>query len=574
MAALYWLWTLARPQAPRILAGFLVMILARVALTVAFLAPAFFLDYILLGGHYDAIIWLIVWVLGANLVREACLIAGRQLWVGNEAFMNLTLNKRMLYSLYRKQSGYLDKQRTGSFVHYFTGDIKQLTQSLSFDLPVGVQEALNMLIMMALIGWASPSMLLLVVVVGVIYVWMGRRYGPERRAMGKEVQTSRGQFISKLEEGVSATREVVAFHRQAWEYRRFEESFRQYFDKVMKEGKMINRQLLATDPLKWLGHLSIIGIGGYEAIQGNISIGLVVVMYQFSTQVLDSFNQVFQFILRFSGVLGSVDRIKLAMDEGEAPAGHRHVHGEIREIGFHGVTYAYEKHLPPAIQDLTLAMPRGKKLAIVGGSGGGKSTIARLLQGGAEPDQGEIRINGVPLQECIQTEWRDRIAVVAQDPYLMPDTIRSNILLGREVEEERLMEICRVAQLTGLLQKLAIGLDTVIGERGITLSGGERQRIAIARALASEREILVLDEATSALDLDTERKLQAALDRYAEGKTVIWIAHRLSTVQNADIIYVMDQGRLVEVGTHTELMEAPTRYSSLVSAQVQAEQAG
>ena len=229
-----------------------------------------------------------------------------------------------------------------------------------------------------------------------------------------------------------------------------------------------------------------------------------------------------------------------------------------------------QKISPKVLDELSLSVPIGKKVAIVGASGSGKSTIAKLLIRFFQPSDGTIRVNGSDLYEMREDEYDSSYNIAFQEPYFFPDTIRNNILFGRTgISDEKMIEICRLAQIHEDIMKLDLGYDAVIGERGISLSGGQKQRLSLARALATDPEILILDEATSALDLETERQIQRNMDELRQGKTTIIIAHRLSTVQNADVIYVFENGRVAEAGSHKELMKNGFVYVNLVHAQAE-----
>ncbi|WP_238403008.1 ABC transporter ATP-binding protein [Paenibacillus mesophilus] len=205
-------------------------------------------------------------------------------------------------------------------------------------------------------------------------------------------------------------------------------------------------------------------------------------------------------------------------------------------------------------------------MAFVGASGSGKSTIAQLLVRLYEPTGGRLLVNGFPIEQLDREQWAGRTNIVFQEPYLFPDTIRNNLTFGRSVSDQKLMDMCRDMQMHDVFASLPQGYDTPVGERGVTLSGGQRQRLAIIRSLLADPDILILDEATSSLDAETERKVQRYMDEARRGKTTIVIAHRLSIVENADIIYVLDQGTLAEQGTYEELADNGPVFRRLIKA--------
>ena len=251
----------------------------------------------------------------------------------------------------------------------------------------------------------------------------------------------------------------------------------------------------------------------------------------------------------------------------EPDSGTRSVPDPIDEVEFDDVSFTYDGEDDPVLSDITLRIDRGEFVGIVGQSGTGKSTVVSLLARIYDPTSGEIRANGTSIAEFDLREWRSNVAMVRQDPHIFNDTLRYNLTTGRDVSKGELRRVSEVAQISHFLDELAAGYDTPLGDDGVKLSGGQRQRVALARALLSDAELLILDEATSDLDSDLERRIHETIERLGDDRTVIAIAHRLSTVRTADRIYTVEKGRITESGSHHELLRNDGKYAYLHSIQ-------
>ncbi|MFF2482999.1 ABC transporter ATP-binding protein [Paenibacillus sp. NPDC058071] len=479
------------------------------------------------------------------------------------------LASRLMQAMYRLPISKLQNQRTAHYVYHFTNDLNQTVDIAAEDLPRMVQQ----IVAIVIIGWivleASPALLILIVLLGIVYVWRGRRFGAERYQAAGKVNQSRSEMLVHMDEGVAATREVVAFHRQDWENRKFQKLYDVYFRNVMQEGKLINKQMMKSEPFTWLAMLAVFVFGGWLTLEGSLSLGYFIVIFQFASRLMESINILYSSFLGMVSKLSSTERLRNAIHAEKVQDGISRLSGPVQSLCFDQVTFSYEENKEAVLKSVDLEIPIGKKIAIVGTSGSGKSTMASLLMRFFEPVSGVIRVNEMNLDDIAREDWTSRIAIVSQEPYFLAGTIKNNLSFGQSgVTEEEMAEACRTAYIHDFIATLPKGYDTVIGERGVTLSGGQRQRLALARALLSKREILLLDEATSALDLETERIVQENLDNRSPKFTIVVIAHRLSTVRNADIIYVVEDGSIVECGTHEQLMSGDALYRYLVTKQM------
>jgi len=476
------------------------------------------------------------------------------------------LTSDLMHALHRMPAAAIRSERTGKFVQHLTDDIHGVASLIQGFVPNGIQHALTVILLGGIVGWAHPALLAAIVAIGGLYIALGRRYGPPTKAAAKDVRAKRAELLVEIEEGVAASREVVAFHRIAWEKRRFERRFAAYFEAVLTEGRLENRQLFATAPLRWAVTFAVLGIGGVAVIRQQMSLGTFVVVYQFAVQLVEGIQGLFGFFMQASSRMAAVERVRGMLDGAAMPEGGAPLAGPVRSLALRDVRFRYAPDAPYVLNGVTLELPVGRKIAFVGMSGGGKSTIAQLLVRFYEPEAGELEVNGRALSGVTRESWEERVRIVFQEPYLFPDTIRTNLMMGRETcaDEAALREACRIAHIDEFIDSLEEGFDTVIGERGIQLSGGQRQRLALARALLDRPDILILDEATSSLDLETERRVQQGIDAARLGMTTIVIAHRLSTVRNADVIYVMKDGVVAEAGAHDDLMSRSGEYAALV----------
>ncbi|MBP1996111.1 ABC transporter ATP-binding protein [Paenibacillus eucommiae] len=478
--------------------------------------------------------------------------------------LKIILRQEYMQSMMKMPVKHYQNERLGSiFTHMQT--LLDTPRILAYQIPMGIEHILNFLILAVVIGMATPLLLGGLFVFSISYIVVGKVFAPRIQQMAREVQEHRADLNVHIEEGISSTREVIAYHREAWEQKKIDTSYTSYYEKLMESAKLRNKQMRWTDPLQWGGSIVILSIGGYGVFTGHLTLGLFVVIYQFGNQFVQSVQGVYQFVIGIKESFVGVERARQLLQNEEISDKGQSLDGSIQSLRFAGVSFRYAQDRNWVLNELDLDVSMGKKTAFVGSSGGGKSTLAQLLVRFYEPDQGGIMINGYPIHQIVRKDWTSRVSIVFQEPYLFPETIENNITLGRTYTREQVAAACKIAEIHDFIMTMEDTYDTIIGERGITLSGGQRQRIAIARAVLGQPEILILDEATSALDQETERLVQANLDQARKDQTTIIIAHRLSTVENADMIHFMERGQVVESGTHAELVARRGYYHRLIS---------
>lgn len=567
MHKIKWLWRHASKEKWMIAAATVLMIVEMVASLASIGIQQSIIDDVFMEGQTERFWTLLIWMAAVYIVYSVLFTFGPHMIHRTFAKIRLSMCRELMERMHRTPVSVIQNERTASYVYHFTNDISTSANLISSEIPRIVQQLAGIIILMTITAAASPWLLLSMIGCSVIYVALGNYFGPRRRKAAAQVNQHQSDLLVHLEEGVSSTREVVAFHRETWEAEIYNRKFSTLFASIMKEGKLINKQILMSEPFRWGAILLVLLIGGTLVLNDSLSLGMFIITYQFTSRMMDAFYTIFQFVMGLSSKMASVERIRGVMDGESLSEGTNHLaESEVYSIELDRLTFRYSPEMNAVLNELSLLIPRGSKVAFVGASGGGKSTVASLLTRFYEPEDGAIYVNGKPLQQLKRSDWTQKATIVFQEPYLFPDTIRVNLLMGMDyISEYEMIKACQATLIHDYISSLPNGYDTIIGERGVTLSGGQRQRLALARAIIRKSDVLILDEATSSLDLESERQIQENLDRLWKGKMMIVIAHRLSTVQNADMIYVLSGGRLVEQGTHDQLLRMPSsNYRSLV----------
>ena len=465
---------------------------------------------------------------------------------------------------------YFDRHQTGEIMSYITNDVAALQNALVDRLIELVTESsifIGSLVMMVLLDWKLSLLTLITVpLVGQAMKIFGRKL----KSSGTVIQERLADITATMQESIAAVRVVKSFGREDFEIERFHRQNELNFRAEMKNNQLMS---LLTPTVEFLAALAvtvIVWFGGYEVVNGVITAGALVAFLTYAVNLANPVKRISRVYGAIQKAMAGADRVFAIMDLPETVANHpdaKELPPVKGEVVFDDVTFAY-KEGANALSHVSLAASPGQMVAFVGPSGAGKSTIANLIPRFYDVSSGAIRIDGYDVRAVTMESLRRQIGIVPQETMLFSTTVRENIRYGRlDATEEEIVQAAKDANAHDFIMALPEGYDTKIGEWGLNLSGGQRQRIAIARAILKDPRILILDEATSALDTESEKIVQAALDRLMVGRTSFVIAHRLSTVFNADQIYVIDGGRIHEHGTHEELLAAGGLYSNLYNIQ-------
>lgn len=481
--------------------------------------------------------------------------------------LQMSLTKEFLLKIYDMPTAIFNKQHVGDLLNQIRSNIADASDlSVNQILSEAVKNILTIVFLIISIANINFIMMIIVVTVTIIYYGLLHKFGEKTKEFSQQVKEEKANVSIAVEESISSIREIVAYNRQDWQLKHYEKKFADYFKAVIKQGLFKNKILFISDPFLYGTKLIAILFGGMGVISNSISLGEFVVGFAFVDQLVTELGQLFDQALTGKRLEASVLCIQSVMGKDSVKFGSADFSGDIESIKFKDITFSYSADAAPVLNNLSMDFPVGKKIAIVGKSGSGKSTIAQLLIRAYSPDKGEVSINGVPIN-CYGNQYTDKISIVFQQPYFIPSTIKENLVLDKDYNQLDVENACKKMLCHDFIEGFQNQYETEVGERGTALSGGQKQRLALSRAILKNTEVLVLDEATSALDTETEFCVQKNIDELRKGKTTIIIAHRISTIQNADIIYVLDKGKVAAKGTHESLMSESPIYKELYAFQ-------
>jgi len=489
--------------------------------------------------------------------------------VGERAVADL---REAIYAhVLRLPIGYFSRRRSGEVISRMTSDVSVIQQLVMVGIIEGLQHSIMLVGILAFIFYLHWQLALVSLVTLPLAATAVDRFGRRIRAHTARQQSQLGEVTSLLTESLAAIRVVKAFTMEKASRRRFREENERGFRASMRSAQAMATVFPVVELILMSGMGVVLWFGGREVVMGHLTLGELISFLTYlgmAARPVSSLTKTYSFLQQ---ALAASARIRslLAAEPEPQPSPDDVTLPRVRgEVSLEGVTFAYEPG-EVVLHDVSLTVEPGEVVALVGPSGAGKTTLVNLLPRFYDPAEGTVRIDGYDVRQVNLQSLRDQIGLVPQETVLFAGTIADNIAAGRtDVTRAEIEEAARLANADEFIRRLPEGYDTMVGERGLTLSGGQRQRIAIARAILKDPRILIMDEATSALDVESERLIRDAMARIRRNRTTLIIAHRASTVRMADRIIVMDRGRIVQEGTHEQLMAVPGLYRRLYAEQL------
>jgi ABC-type multidrug transport system fused ATPase/permease subunit len=523
------------------------------------------------GGDTAMLGWSVLALLAATLFRGVLsFFQGRWIEIGSQG-VAYDLRNAIHHKLSALSFSYHDRAQTGQLLSRAIQDVERirfLTGRATLRLVEASALLVGTLVALVLI---NPQLALLALATMPLVAYFAFRFGRRYRPLSLEIQQQLAVLTTRLEQNLRGARVVKAFAQEPAETERFDRENTRWFDLSAEAVRLQSFIVPLIDLIASLGTVFIIWYGGTQVINGTLTLGELVAFSTYLGQLVMPVRRLGMIIPALAMAAAAGERIFEILDavsEVKDAPGARDLPAVRGRVCFDGVSFAYfGRH--QVLRDLSFEAEPGQVIALLGATGSGKSTIINLIPRFYDPTGGRITLDGYDLRDVTLSSLRDQIGIVLQETTLFAASIRENIAFGRPTcTEAEIVAAAQAAQAHEFVCDMAEGYDTLVGERGVTLSGGQKQRVAIARALLKDPRVLILDDATSSVDTETERLIQLALEELMRGRTSFVIAQRLSTVRTADLILVLEKGRIAARGTHEELLRTSGLYAEIYNRQL------
>jgi subfamily B ATP-binding cassette protein MsbA len=564
------LWVLVRPRRWLLLAGFGLMAINRVAGLVLPASTKYLVDDVLTKGRRELLLPIVGGVVAATIIQGITSFALTQLLSKAAQRLIADMRKRVQAHVGRLPVAYYDANKTGSLVSRIMSDVEGVRNLIGTGLVEFAGGLLTAVLALILMLRISPVMTLVTVAsLGAFSVVLSRAFGvlrPIFRERGKIY----AEVTGRLTESLGGVRVVKGYHAESREAEVFGAGVARLLANVLKTLTSTSVMGLSSTLLLGLVGAAVMYVGARQILAGTLTLGGFFTYTMLLGFLVAPLFQIVSIGTQLTEAVAGLERTREVLRERPEDQDPRRTEtlGRLRgEVAFEDVRFAYEPG-QPVLKGVSFRSQPGTVTALVGPSGSGKSTIIGLVAAFHVPSEGRVRVDGIDLSTVRLDSYRTQLGVVLQDTFLFDGSIRENVAFARpDATDEQVLAACRIARVDEFAESFPEGYDTVVGERGVKLSGGQRQRVSIARAILADPRILILDEATSSLDSESEALIQEGLAHLLQGRTTFVIAHRLSTIRRAEQILVVEQGDVVERGTHGELLARGGRYYEMYMKQ-------
>ena len=485
----------------------------------------------------------------------------------------LTLRERLYHHIQRLPFSYHVKAETGDLIQRCTSDVDTVRRTLANQLMAIFWSVLMVAVALTVLfakDWRLALISMIMVPALFIFAYMFFNWVHQSFTKADEAE---GKMSAVLQENLTGVRVVRAFGQQQYEVEKFDHVSDDFCDKSFKSAKLLSVYWSVSDALSMAQSCITLLVCVFFAAKGEITVGTMVVFTSYVGKLLWPIRQLGRTLSDISKSFVALSRIDEVLEEKEEPEEKNAVKPSLRgDIVFDHVSFGYDNQRN-VLQDMSFTIPQGKTVAILGATGSGKSSIVHLLQRLFAPNEGKITIGGVDIQQIDRSYLRSRVGLVLQEPFLYSKSIRDNVGIAvKEPSQEKIDQAARDAAALDFILQSENGWETVVGERGVTLSGGQKQRVAIARTLMKQNDILIFDDSLSAVDTETDAAIRKALKEHSKDTTTIIISHRIVTLSQADLILVVEDGRVTQQGTHQELCRQEGLYGRIFNIQTALEE--
>ena len=481
------------------------------------------------------------------------------------------IRDRLFSHIQKLSFKFYSNTRAGEVISRVINDVEQTKDFVITGLMNLWLDAATVLIAIIIMLYMDVPLTLVSLIIFPLYIFSVRYFFGNMRTLTRARSQALAGVQSYLHERVQGMAVIKSFAIEDHEQKQFDKTNANFLDKALVHTSWTAKAFAVVNTITDIAPLIVIAYAGYQVIHGNLSLGTMVAFMGYAERMYNPLRRLVNSATTLTQAIASMDRVfelideKYDIDDAPDAVELKKVNGNIR---FDNVSFAYDEKEKSVLHEINLDVQAGETIAFVGMSGGGKSSLVSLIPRFYDVSKGAILLDGIDIREFKVRSLRDKIGMVLQDSILFSESVKTNILLGKpNSTDEEVYRAAEAANAVEFIHNLTHGYDTRVGERGVKLSGGQKQRIAIARIFLKNPPILVLDEATSALDLESEQLIQESLERLAKDRTTFIIAHRLSTITHADRIVLIEHGKIVEIGTHQQLMAKKGNYYELFQVQ-------